>query len=78
MCGGHAGDDPERDEQTVLGAEHELADTREPPDPGRFAEGVLSQAMCGVRRRRSRHDPGRTLCDLAVMLADGDAIEPKG
>jgi Transposase DDE domain group 1 len=33
--------------------------------------GALSQAMGGVRKRRSRHDPGRTLCDLAVMLADG-------
>jgi Transposase DDE domain group 1 len=33
--------------------------------------GALSQAMGGVRRRRSRHDPGRTLRDLAVMLADG-------
>ena len=31
----------------------------------------LSGAMVGVRRRRSRHDPGRTLRDLAVMLADG-------
>ena len=27
--------------------------------------------MGGVRKRRSRHDPGRTLRDLAVMLADG-------
>ncbi len=33
--------------------------------------GGLSQAMGGVRKRRSRHDPGRTLLDLAVMLADG-------
>ena len=33
--------------------------------------GALSEAMGGVRRRRSRHDPGRTLRDLAVMLADG-------
>jgi len=32
---------------------------------------ALSQAMRGVRRRRSRHDPGRTLRDLAVMVADG-------
>lgn len=32
---------------------------------------ALSQAMGGVRKRRSRHDPGRTLRDLAVMLADG-------
>ena len=27
--------------------------------------------MGGLRRRRSRHDPGRTLRDLAVMVADG-------
>ena len=33
--------------------------------------GALSQAMGGLRQRRSRHDPGRTLRDLAVMLADG-------
>jgi len=33
--------------------------------------GALSRAMGGVRRRRSRHDPGWTLRDLAVMLADG-------
>jgi hypothetical protein len=33
--------------------------------------GALAQAMRGVRRRRSRHDPGRTLRDLAVMVADG-------
>src|SRR6266704_1908802 len=33
--------------------------------------GSLSQAMGGVRRRRPRHDRGRTLRDLAVMLADG-------
>jgi len=32
---------------------------------------ALSGAMGGLRRRRSRHDPGRTLRDLAVMLADG-------
>ena len=32
---------------------------------------ALSRALAGVRRRRSRHDPGRTLRDLAVMLADG-------
>lgn len=32
---------------------------------------ALSEAMRGVRRRRSRHDPGRTLRDLAVMVADG-------
>jgi len=33
--------------------------------------GGLSEAMGGLRRRRSRHDPGRTLRDLAVMVADG-------
>ncbi|PZS08958.1 MAG: IS1380 family transposase, partial [Solirubrobacterales bacterium] len=33
--------------------------------------GGLAAAMGGVRKRRSRHDPGRTLRDLAVMLADG-------
>ena len=32
---------------------------------------ALSRAMDGVRRRRSRHQPGRTLRDLAVMVADG-------
>ena len=32
---------------------------------------ALSVAMGGLRQRRSRHDPGRTLRDLAVMLADG-------
>ncbi len=33
--------------------------------------GALSQAVGDLRKRRSRHDPGRTLRDLAVMLADG-------
>jgi len=33
--------------------------------------GALSQAMRGVRNRRSRHDPGRTLRDVAVTIADG-------
>ncbi len=33
--------------------------------------GAFSRAMGGVRKRRSRHDPGRTLRDLAVMIADG-------
>ena len=38
---------------------------------------VLSVAMGGLRQRRSRHDPGRTLRDLAVMLADGgDCLSP--
>jgi hypothetical protein len=31
----------------------------------------LSEAVADVRKRRSRHDPGRTLRDLAVMVADG-------
>lgn len=29
------------------------------------------EAMAGVRQRRGRHDPGRIVVDLAVMLADG-------
>ena len=33
--------------------------------------GSLAGAMGGLRQRRSRHCPGRTLRDLAVMLADG-------
>lgn len=32
---------------------------------------ALSRALQDVRKRRSRHDPGRTVRDLAVMLADG-------
>jgi Transposase DDE domain group 1 len=31
----------------------------------------LSRALSGVRERRGRHDPGRVVRDLAVMLADG-------
>ncbi len=31
----------------------------------------LSEAMCGTRQRRSAHDPGWVLRDLAVMSADG-------
>jgi hypothetical protein len=31
----------------------------------------LSGALNGTRQRRSVHDPGRVLCDLAVMTADG-------
>ena len=31
----------------------------------------LSDALVGVRERRGRHDPGRVVRDLAVMLADG-------
>jgi len=32
---------------------------------------LLSGAMAGTRERRSAHDPGVVLRDLAVMLADG-------
>lgn len=32
---------------------------------------ALSRAMAPTRERRSAHDPGRVLRDLAVMLADG-------
>jgi hypothetical protein len=31
----------------------------------------LSDALGGLRERRSRHDPGRVVRDLALMLADG-------
>jgi hypothetical protein len=31
----------------------------------------LSEALAGLRERRSRHDPGRVLRDLALALADG-------
>jgi len=31
----------------------------------------LSRALASVRERRGRHDPGRVVRDLAVMLADG-------
>jgi len=31
----------------------------------------LSAGLVGTRERRSGHDPGRVLCDLAVMAADG-------
>lgn len=32
----------------------------------------LSGALAGTRERRSAHDPGRVLRDMAVMLADGE------
>ena len=32
---------------------------------------ALLQGLAGVRERRGRHDPGRIVRDLAVMLADG-------
>src|SRR5947208_2670501 len=31
----------------------------------------LSRALASVRERRTKHDPGRVMRDLAVMLADG-------
>jgi hypothetical protein len=33
--------------------------------------GALSEALAGTRERRSAHDPGRVVRDVAVMLADG-------
>ena len=33
--------------------------------------GALSDALAATRERRSAHDPGRVLRDVAVMLADG-------
>ena len=33
--------------------------------------GALSDALAPTRERRSAHDPGRVLRDVAVMLADG-------
>ena len=32
---------------------------------------AFGEALAGLRERRSAHDPGRVLVDLAVMLADG-------
>jgi hypothetical protein len=32
---------------------------------------ALSRGLAGMRERRGRHDPGRVVRDLAVMLADG-------
>jgi hypothetical protein len=32
---------------------------------------ALNWALSGTRERRSAHEPGTVLCDLAVMLADG-------
>jgi Transposase DDE domain group 1 len=32
---------------------------------------ALSRGLAGVRERRGKHDPGRVVRDLAVMLADG-------
>jgi Transposase DDE domain group 1 len=33
--------------------------------------GALSTRLAAVKQRRRGHDPGRVICDLAVMLADG-------
>jgi hypothetical protein len=46
MRGSHARYDPERDEQSVLGAKHELADAREPADPRSLTEGMLLDVLC--------------------------------
>jgi len=35
-----------------------------------LTDGLVG-ALAGIRERRSAHDPGRVLCDLAVMAADG-------
>ena len=32
---------------------------------------ALSRRLAAVKQRRRGHDPGRVICDLAVMLADG-------
>jgi hypothetical protein len=41
--------------------------------------GAFSDALVGLRERRSAHDPGRVLTDLAVMIADGgEAISDLG
>jgi hypothetical protein len=32
---------------------------------------ALSLRLAGLKQRRRGHDPGRVICDLAVMLADG-------
>lgn len=40
---------------------------------------ALGDAMADTRERRSAHDPGAVLCDLAVMLADGgDSLSDLG
>jgi hypothetical protein len=48
LRGCHAGDDAEWDEQSVLGAEYELADAREPPDPCLLTKGMLLDVLRGV------------------------------
>ena len=32
---------------------------------------ALSARLAAVKQRRRGHDPGRVICDLAVMLVDG-------
>src|SRR5918995_4170730 len=32
---------------------------------------AFGEALAGTRQRRSAHDPGRVLADVAVLLADG-------
>ena len=31
----------------------------------------LAEELCGLRKPRARHDPGRVLVDMAVAVADG-------
>src|SRR5450755_1717907 len=38
---------------------------------GSVSPASWSRALAGVRERFGRHDPGRVIRDLAVMLADG-------
>ena len=38
---------------------------------GRAQAGAVSTGLQAVKARRRGHDPGRVICDLAVMLADG-------
>ena len=70
MRGRHAGDDSKRDEQAVLGAEHQLADAREPPDPRRLAEGMLGDVVRVASARasvRSAASASRR-CDGPLLL----------
>jgi hypothetical protein len=65
MGGRHARDDPEGDEQAVLGAEHELADAREPPDPRGLTEGMLLNVPRRLGPRRLGAG-GRGVDNIAV------------
>jgi hypothetical protein len=41
--------------------------------------GALSHALASTRERRSRHDPGRVVRDLVLMLRDGgDCVQDLG